>query len=111
MSVSNLTLAADIATRRRIGATLALVALVVLLMLISLGIGPVRLSPVTVIEARFGGGSDVSQGVVREIGSRMILPWRSGLSWDYRGGAAGLLRNPLASPSLSAPHRRPSARW
>ena len=35
MSVSNLTLAADIATRRRIGATLALVALVVLLMLMS----------------------------------------------------------------------------
>ena len=36
----------------------ALVVLVVLLMLISLGIGPVRLSPLTVIEALFGGGSE-----------------------------------------------------
>ena len=38
-----------------------------LLVLISLGIGPVRLSPLSVIEALFGGGSDVSQVIVREI--------------------------------------------
>jgi iron complex transport system permease protein len=102
MSVSNLTLAADIATRRRIGATLALVALVVLLMLISLGIGPVRLSPVTVIEALFGGGSDVSQVIVREIRlPRMILAVAIGAILGLSGAALqGLLRNPLASPSL-----------
>ena len=55
------------AARRRIGVTAALAALVVLLALISLGIGPVRLSPLSVIEALFGGGSDVSQVIVREI--------------------------------------------
>ena len=94
--------AADIATRRRIGVTLALVALVVLLVLISLGIGPVRLSPLTVIEALFGGGSDVSQVIVREIRlPRMILALAIGAILGLSGAALqGLLRNPLASPSL-----------
>ena len=102
MSVRDLTLAADIAARRRIGATLALVALVVLLMLISLGIGPVRLSPLAVIEALFGGGSDVSQVIVREIRlPRTILALAIGAILGLSGAALqGLLRNPLASPSL-----------
>ena len=90
------------AARRRIGVTLALVALVVLLVLISLGIGPVRLSPVTVIEALFGGGSDVSQVIVREIRlPRTILAVAIGAILGLSGAALqGLLRNPLASPSL-----------
>ena len=55
MSVEAVTLTNEDAARRRIGATAALAALVVLLMLISLGIGPVRLSPLSVAEALFGG--------------------------------------------------------
>ena len=57
----------DSATRRRIGATVLLSALVALLALVSLGIGPVRLSPLVVAEALFGAGSEVSQVIVREI--------------------------------------------
>ena len=91
-----------IAARRRIGVTAALAALVVLLVLISLGIGPVRLSPVTVIDALFGGGSDVQQVIVREIRlPRTILALAIGAILGLSGAALqGLLRNPLASPSL-----------
>ena len=55
------------AARRRMGATAAIAALVAALVLISLGIGPVRLSPRAVTEALFGSGSEVSQVIVREI--------------------------------------------
>jgi iron complex transport system permease protein len=87
---------------RRLGAMTALVALVGLLALVSLGIGPVRLSPVAVTEALFGGGSDVAQVIVREIRlPRMLLALGIGAILGLSGAALqGLLRNPLASPSL-----------
>src|SRR6185369_13100088 len=102
MSVESLTLASDRAARRRLSVTVALVALVALLALISLGIGPVRLSPVAVIDALFGGGSDVQQVIVREIRlPRTILGFAIGAILGLSGAALqGLLRNPLASPSL-----------
>src|SRR6202007_3308558 len=76
--------------------------LVVLLALVSLGVGPVRLSPLTVIDALFGGGSDVQQVIVREIRlPRTILGLAIGAILGLSGAALqGLLRNPLASPSL-----------
>ena len=46
-------------------ATAGLAALVALLALGSLGIGPVRLSPLTVIDALFGGGTDIQRIIVR----------------------------------------------
>ena len=79
-----------------------LAALVALLALGSLGVGPVRMSPLTVIEALFGGGSDVQQTIVREIRlPRTILGLAIGAILGLSGAALqGLLRNPLASPSL-----------
>jgi iron complex transport system permease protein len=102
MSIQNVMLTADTAARRRVGVTAALAALVVLLVLVSLGIGPVRLSPLTVIDALFGGGSDVAQVIVREIRlPRTILGLAIGAMLGLSGAALqGLLRNPLASPSL-----------
>jgi iron complex transport system permease protein len=102
MSVESLTIATEAATRRRLGVTAAMTALVVLLALISLGTGPVRLSPLAVTEALFGGGSDVSQVIVREIRlPRTILGLAIGAILGLSGAALqGLLRNPLASPSL-----------
>jgi len=95
-------LANDQAARRRVSATLALLVLVTLLALVSLGVGPVRLSPLTVIEALFGGGSDLQQVIVREIRlPRAILGVAIGAMLGLSGAALqGLLRNPLASPSL-----------
>jgi iron complex transport system permease protein len=102
MSVENVMGAADVAARRRVSVTAALVVLVVLLALVSLGTGPVRLSPLTVIDALFGGGSDVQQVIVREIRlPRTILGFAIGAILGLSGAALqGLLRNPLASPSL-----------
>src|ERR1700716_16052 len=93
---------AETAPRRRAGIVTALVVLVVLLALASLGTGPVRLSPLTVIDALFGGGGDVAQVIVREIRlPRVILGLAIGVILGLSGAALqGLLRNPLASPSL-----------
>src|SRR2546421_7771326 len=104
MSIQNVMVTADIAARRRSGVLAGLLVLVVLLALPSLGIGPVRLSPLTVIEALFGGGSDVHQVIVREIRlPRTILGFAIGAILGLSGAALqGLLRNPLASPSLFA---------
>src|SRR5947209_15462699 len=101
MSIESV-MTADVAAHRRAGVTAGLVVLVVLLMLFSLGIGPVRLSPLTVIEALFGGSSDVAQVIVREIRlPRTILGLAIGAILGLSGAALqGLLRNPLASPSL-----------
>ena len=102
MSVESFAIATDTAARRRIGVTLAMSVLVALLALISLGIGAVRLSPFAVAQALFGGGSDVAQVIVREIRlPRMILALAIGAILGLSGAALqGLLRNPLASPSL-----------
>ena len=102
MSVESLRLASEGAARRRLSVTVALVALVALLALISLGIGPVRLSPLTVIDALFGGGSEAQEIIVREIRlPRVILGLAIGGILGLSGAALqGLLRNPLASPSL-----------
>src|SRR5215470_7274073 len=102
MSVESFAIATDMAARRRLGVNLAMSALVVLLALVSLGIGAVRLSPIAVTEALFGGGSDITQVIVREIRlPRTILAVAIGGILGLSGAALqGLLRNPLASPSL-----------
>jgi iron complex transport system permease protein len=102
MSIQNVMLTAEVAGRRRAGVMSALVVFVVLLLLASLGIGPVRLSPLTVVDALFGGGSDVQQVIVREIRlPRAILGFVIGAMLGLSGAALqGLLRNPLAAPSL-----------
>ena len=102
MSIQSVMVTADIAARRCAIVMAGLVVLVVLLVLVSLGIGPVRLSPLTVIDALFGGGSDVQQVIVREIRlPRTLLGLAIGAILGLSGAALqGLLRNPLASPSL-----------
>ncbi|WP_319798751.1 iron ABC transporter permease [Nitrobacter sp.] len=92
----------DIAARRRAVVTVALCAGVALLMLVSLGVGPVKLSPVAVLDALFGGGSEVQRIIVQDIRlPRAILGLAIGAILGLSGAALqGLLRNPLASPSL-----------
>ena len=83
-------------------ATTGLAVLVALLALGSLGTGPVRLSPSTVVDALLGGGTDIQRIIVGEIRlPRMILGLAIGAILGLSGAALqGLLRNPLASPSL-----------
>jgi len=91
----------NLAGRRTI-VVAALVALVVLLAVISLGVGPVRLSPLTVLDALFGHGREEHRIIVQEIRlPRAILALAIGAILGLSGAALqGLLRNPLASPSL-----------
>ena len=86
---------------RRAVVVAALTVVVMLLALGSLGTGPVRMSPLSVLNALFGGGSDVQQVIVREIRlPRAILALAIGAILGLSGAALqGLLRNPLASPS------------
>src|ERR1700723_3159889 len=102
MSIQGATVTADMAARRRASVLAWLVVLVALQALISLGPAPVRLSPAAVIDALFGGGSDVQQVIVREIRlPRTILGCAIGAILGLSGAALqGPLRNPLASPSL-----------
>jgi iron complex transport system permease protein len=90
------------AAKRRTSTIIVMALLVVLLALISLGVGPVRMSPFKVLETLFGGGSDVYRVIVQEIRlPRTILAVAIGAILGLSGAALqGLLRNPLASPSL-----------
>lgn len=87
--------------RQRLACAL-LAVLILVLMLLSLGVGPVRLSPTAVAQALFGGGSVEQQIIVREIRlPRAILACCIGAVLGLSGAALqGLLRNPLAAPEL-----------
>src|ERR1700761_1340836 len=102
MSIPKSITGIGVESRRRASVTAALIVLVTLLFLASLGIGPVRLSPWAVVDALYGGGTDVAQVIVREIRlPRAILGLAIGAMLGLSGAALqGLLRNPLASPSL-----------
>ena len=102
MSVANAMAGIDGEARWRGGVTAALFVLVIGLFLVSLGIGAGRLSPWAVADALFGGGTDVAQVIVREIRlPRAILGVAIGAMLGLSGAALqGLLRNPLAAPSL-----------
>ena len=95
-------IAIDGAAQRRAGVLVMLTCLVILLMLVSLGTGPVWLSPVEIAKALLGAGTDVQQVIVWEIRlPRTILGLAIGGILGLSGAALqGLLRNPLASPSL-----------
>lgn len=83
-------------------ASLLLATLAATLAIVSLGIGPVRLSPEAVLAGLLGDGSDIKAIIVREIRlPRTILALAIGGMLGLAGAALqGLLRNPLASPSL-----------
>jgi iron complex transport system permease protein len=87
---------------RRPAVLAALIVLVALLAVLSLGIGPVRLPPLAVVEALAGRGPDEIRIIVQEIRlPRAILALAIGGILGLSGAALqGLLRNPLASPSL-----------
>lgn len=88
--------------RRGGGASIALAALAAALFLASLGIGPVPLSPAVVAGALAGLGGETERVIVGEIRlPRAILSVAIGAVLGLSGAAMqGLLRNPLAAPSL-----------
>jgi iron complex transport system permease protein len=79
-----------------------LLSLVGALFLASLCIGPARLAVSAVVEALFGGGTQTQRAIVQEIRlPRALLAATIGAMHGLSGAALqGLLRNPLAAPSL-----------
>ena len=88
--------------RIRLAAVALLAAAALLLFILSLGIGPVRLSPGTVLGALLGECEETARVIVREIRlPRAILSVSIGAILGLCGAAMqGLLRNPLAAPSI-----------
>jgi iron complex transport system permease protein len=80
----------------------ALAALVAALTVVSLGVGPVKLAPGEVIRALSAAADDPARIIVMEIRlPRLILAVAIGAILGMSGAALqGLLRNPLAAPSL-----------
>jgi iron complex transport system permease protein len=89
--------------RRRIRMVLiGFSVLACLAFLLSLGIGPVRLAPQQTLSALFGGGTETQRIIIQDIRlPRAILALLIGGILGMSGAALqGLLRNPLAAPSL-----------
>lgn len=80
----------------------ALAGLALALFLISLGVGPVRMNPLQAAGALLGRGPEPFQIIVQEIRlPRALLSLAIGGILGLSGAAMqGLLRNPLAAPSL-----------
>ena len=80
----------------------ALAVLAVVLFTISLGVGPVRIAPLDVVGALIGQGGEAEQIIIGEIRlPRAVLALLIGGILGLSGAAMqGLLRNPLAAPSL-----------
>jgi iron complex transport system permease protein len=89
-------------TRERRWLIPALAVLVVALAVTSLGVGPVRLAPGDVIGSLSAAAGDPARIIVMEIRlPRLILAVAIGAILGMSGAALqGLLRNPLAAPSL-----------
>lgn len=88
-------------SRTRSALTLSLAALVAALMIVSLLAGPAELSPAAVFASLFS-GDGVAGIIVRDIRlPRTLLAALIGATFGLSGAALqGLLRNPLAEPSL-----------
>lgn len=89
-----------IAPARRPNLTLFL--LLILLSLVSLGIGAAPLTPGEVVRGLLGLGSEEQRLIVQQIRlPRVVLAWLLGAALGVSGAALqGLLRNPLAEPGL-----------
>jgi len=91
-----------LSSKRSLLLSTLLPALVCLLMLVSLGVGAVHLPIGTVVDALIGKASDAQNTIVQELRlPRTLLAAAIGAMHGLSGaGLQGLLRNPLASPSL-----------
>ncbi|PKR77654.1 iron ABC transporter permease [Halalkalibacillus sediminis] len=74
----------------------------VLLMIISLGIGQLQVWPIDVVKAVFGAGTDIQNLTVQQFRApRIVLSVFAGAALAMSGAILqGIIRNPLASPDI-----------
>jgi iron complex transport system permease protein len=73
-----------------------------LVFIVSTGIGDMNISPLSVVQVFFGGGTEMEQLVVTSFRlPRIIVALMVGISLAVAGGILqGMIRNPLASPDI-----------
>lgn len=74
----------------------------IVVFVISTGMGDMKISPLTVVQVFFGGGTEMEQLVVTSFRlPRIIIALLVGISLAVAGGILqGMIRNPLASPDI-----------
>jgi iron complex transport system permease protein len=88
---------------KRAAKVLTIMAMVTMLIfIVSTGIGDMKISPLSVIQVFFGGGTEMEQLVVTSFRlPRIIVALMVGISLAVAGGILqGMVRNPLASPDM-----------
>lgn len=81
---------------------LVLVAIAAMLFVLSAGLGEMKISPLSVVQVLFGGGTDMERLVVQSFRvPRIIVALMVGMGLAVAGGLLqGMIRNPLASPDI-----------
>jgi iron complex transport system permease protein len=76
--------------------------LVLLVLIVSTGIGDMKIAPWNVVSVFFGGGTSLEQLVVKSFRlPRIIIALLAGMALAVAGGILqGMIRNPLASPDI-----------
>jgi iron complex transport system permease protein len=79
-----------------------LAAVTIILIIYSIGIGQMKISPVDVIKALFGTGTDMHALVIKSFRlPRILLALLAGMALAVSGAILqGIIRNPLASPDI-----------
>ncbi len=79
-----------------------LASITFILLLLSTGIGDLKIAPWNVIAVFFGGGTDLEQLVVKNFRlPRIVIALLAGMALAVAGGILqGMIRNPLASPDI-----------
>lgn len=100
---------------RSIAYVIGLVLLTIILIILSLGIGQLKVSPLEVVRAVFDSSSDMNNLVVQSFRMpRVLMALFAGAGLAVSGAILqGMIRNPLASPDIigitAGLHSRPSA--
>ncbi|WP_404329784.1 FecCD family ABC transporter permease [Mesobacillus maritimus] len=81
---------------------LVLLAIAAILFVLSAGLGEMKISPLSVVQVIFGGGTDMERLVVQSFRvPRIIVALMVGIGLAVAGGLLqGMIRNPLASPDI-----------
>jgi iron complex transport system permease protein len=81
---------------------LILLSVTFMVLVISTGIGDMKINPLTVVKVLFGGGPDMEKLIITSFRlPRIIVALAVGMSLAVAGGILqGMIRNPLASPDV-----------
>ncbi|WP_174728465.1 FecCD family ABC transporter permease [Mesobacillus harenae] len=91
-----------LADKRAVAVVVWLLLIAAIVFIISTGSGEMKISPLSVLQVFFGGGTEMEQLVVQSFRlPRIIVAFMVGAGLAVAGGLLqGMIRNPLASPDI-----------